>query len=144
MKRFNRQIATSAVGTVVGTIFAAGVALPAQAQNLKPGNYEYTTVTEMMGMKIPVNFKQCVTQKDVDTNKAYANQQGSEGCTPPEVKRNGAAIAVKFSCSKPKMTGSGSGTVSDTQFSMQMKVIQHDMGDSVLTTQLNAKRLGDC
>ena len=38
-------------------------ALPAQAQNLKPGNYEYTTVTEMMGMKIPVAFKQCVTQK---------------------------------------------------------------------------------
>ena len=38
-------------------------ASPAQAQNLKPGNYEYTTVSEMMGMKILVAFKQCVTQK---------------------------------------------------------------------------------
>ena len=140
MKFINRQSAFVAASAAL----AACTALPAHAQNMKPGNYEYTTVTEMMGMKIPVNFKQCVTQKDIDSNKAYASQQGAEGCTPPEVKRNGAAIAVKFSCTKPKMTGNGSGTVSDTQFTMQMKVIQHDMGDSVLTTQLSAKRLGDC
>lgn len=119
-------------------------ALPAQAQNMKPGSYEYTTVTEMMGMKIPVAFKQCVTQKDIDSNKAYANQQGAEGCTPPVVTRSGAAIAVKFSCSKPKMTGEGTGTVSDTQFTMNMKVIQHEMNNAVLTTQLTAKRIGDC
>ncbi len=125
-------------------IFGLGAALPAQAQNMKPGNYEYTTVTEMMGMKIPVAFKQCVTQKDIDSNKAYASQQGAEGCTPPEVKRNGAAIAITFACSKPKMTGEGTGTVSDTQFSMNMKVIQHEMNNAVLTTQLTAKRLGDC
>ena len=125
--------------------FTAGcVGLPARAQNIKPGSYEYTTVTEMMGMKIPMNFKQCVTQKDIDSNQAYANQRGADGCMTPEVKRSGSAITVKFSCTKPKMTGSGSGTVSDTQFSMQMKVIQHEMGDSVLNTQLIAKRLGDC
>ncbi len=127
------------------TIFMAlCLALPAQAQNMKPGNYEYTTVTEMMGMKIPVTFKQCVTQKDVDSNKAYASQQGAEGCSQPVVTRSGANINVKFACSKPKMTGTGSGTVSDTQFTMLMKVVQHEMGDSVLTTQLTAKRLGDC
>lgn len=120
------------------------LALPAHSQNMKPGNYEYTTVTEMMGMKIPVAFKQCVTQKDVDSNKAYASQQGSEGCTPPEVRRNGANITVKFACSKPRMTGEGTGTVSDTQFSMNMKVIQHEMNNAVLTTQLTARRLGDC
>lgn len=120
------------------------LALPAQAQNLKPGNYEYTNVTEMMGMRIPVAFKQCVTQKDVDSNKAYTSQQGAEGCTPPEIKRSGAAISVKFACSKPRMTGEGSGTVSDTQFTMNMKVIQHEMNNAVLTTQLTARRLGDC
>lgn len=132
------------------TVFATGVfmalclAQPAHAQNLKPGNYEYTTVTEMMGMKIPVAFKQCVTQKDVDSNKAYASQQTAEGCSPAVVTRSGANINIKFACSKPKMTGTGSGTVSDTQFTMNMKVIQHEMNDAVLTTQLTAKRLGDC
>jgi hypothetical protein len=129
---------------VVSAVMVLTFVQPAHAQNMKPGNYEYVTVTEMMGMKIPVSFKQCVTQNDIDNNKAYASQQGAEGCSPPEVKRSGANITVKFACTKPKMTGTGSGVVGDTQFSMQMKMIQHDMGDSVLTTQLNAKRLGDC
>lgn len=137
MKFFSSQAALIAV-------MSGCVCAPAHAQNIKPGSYEYTTVTEMMGMKIPMNFKQCVTQKDIDSNKAYANQQGADGCSAPDVKRNGPAISVKFSCTKPKMTGSGSGTVSDTQFLMQMKVIQHEMGDSILSTQLTAKRLGDC
>ena len=135
---------TSTLSLYLMLIVGLSAALPVQAQNLKPGNYEYTTVTEMMGMRIPVAFKQCVTQKDIDSNKAYASQQGAEGCTPPEVKRSGAAISVKFACSKPRMTGEGSGTVSDTQFSMNMKVIQHEMNNAVLTTQLAAKRLGDC
>lgn len=140
MKLFKLQTMLFAVSAV--TVLC--IAQPAQAQNMKPGNYEYTTVTEMMGMEIPISFKQCVTQNDIDTNKAYVNQQGASGCTVPEVKRSGPAITIKFACSKPKMTGTGNGTVSDTQFSMLMKVIQHDMGDSVLTTQLNARRLGDC
>ncbi|MEO7105831.1 MAG: DUF3617 family protein [Rhodoferax sp.] len=124
------------------------VAPTAQAQNLKPGQYEYSTVTEVFGMKIPVNFKQCVTQKDVDTNSAYANQQGSEGCTPPVVKRKGSNITISYACSKPKMRGEGSGMVTDESFTMNMRVTQFDEGSdmegNVVQTALSAKRLGDC
>lgn len=127
----------------------AGLLVPtAQAQNLKPGHYEYVTVTEVFGMKIPVNFKQCVTQKDVDTNSAYANQQGAEGCTPPEVKRKGSNITIQYACSKPKMRGEGTGTVTDETFTMDMRVTQFDdssdMKGRVVQTSLSAKRLGDC
>jgi len=116
----------------------------AQAQNLKPGNYEYTTRTEMFGLTIPVSFKQCVTQKDVDSNDAYVNKQGMDGCTPPEVKRNGSEISIRYTCSKPKMTGEGKGTVTAETLTFDMKVIQHDMNNSVVRTALTAKRLGDC
>lgn len=118
--------------------------LPAAAQNIKPGQYEYVASTEMMGMSIPITFKQCVTQKDIDSNNAYVNQKGAEGCTSPEVKRSGNQINVKFICSKPKMTGAGSGTVADDGFSMLMNVTQHDMNNAVVKTQLNAKRIGNC
>lgn len=118
--------------------------LPAAAQNIKPGQYEYVANTEMMGMSIPITFKQCVTQKDIDSNNAYVNQKGAEGCTSPEVKRSGNQINVKFSCSKPKMTGAGSGTVADDGFSMLMSVTQHDMNNAVVKTQLNAKRISNC
>ena len=123
---------------------AALAAAPAGAQNLKPGQYEYTTKTEMFGMSIPVSFKQCVTEKDVATNKAYVNQQGVEGCTPPVINRKGAEISIKYTCTNPKMTGQGTGTVSDDSFTMAMQVVQHEMGDAVIKTALAAKRIGDC
>jgi len=116
----------------------------AHAQNLKPGQYEYTTKTEVFGITIPVNFKQCVTQQDVDSSNAYVNRQGLEGCTPPEVKRKGGEITIKYACTKPKMTGEGKGSVTDDTFTMDMKVTQHEMNDNVMKTSLTAKRLGDC
>lgn len=124
---------------------AACLAAPlAQAQNLKPGQYEYTTKTEMFGMSIPVSFKQCVTEKDVASNKAYVNQQGVEGCTPPVVQRKGSEITIQYNCTKPKMTGEGKGSVTEDTFTMDMRMTQHDMGGSVIKTALTAKRLGDC
>ena len=129
----------------VAALLLCSVGLPAaHAQNLTPGQYEYTTKTEVFGITIPVNFKQCVTQQDVDSSNAYVNRQGMEGCTPPEVKRKGGEITIKYACTKPKMTGEGKGTVTDDTFTMDMKVTQHEMGDNVMKTSLTAKRLGDC
>ena len=133
------RLASSSLLTALA--FAATLS---HAQNLKPGNYEYTTKTEMFGLTIPVSFKQCVTQKDVDSNDAYVNKQGMDGCTPPEVKRNGSEISIRYTCSKPKMTGEGKGTVTAETLTFDMKVIQHDMNNSVVRTALTAKRLGDC
>ena len=133
------RLASSSLLTALA--FAATLS---HAQNLKPGNYEYTTRTEMFGLTIPVSFKQCVTQKDVDSNDAYVNKQGMDGCTPPEVKRNGSEISIRYTCSKPKMTGEGKGTVTAESLTFDMKVIQHDMNNSVVRTALTAKRLGDC
>ena len=116
----------------------------AHAQNIQPGQYDYAVTTEMMGMKIPINFKQCVTQKDVDSNQAYVNQKGSDGCTPPVVKRDGSSIAIKYTCSNPKMTGEGKGVVSADSFTIHMNVIQHDMGNSLMKTQVTGKRVGVC
>jgi Protein of unknown function (DUF3617) len=116
----------------------------ANAQNIKPGQYDYAVTSEMFGMKIPINFKQCVTQKDVESNNAYVNQKGAEGCSAPVVQREGHNIAIKYTCSSPRMTGEGKGTISAESFSMQVNVTQHDMGNSVVKTQVAAKRLGDC
>jgi hypothetical protein len=116
----------------------------ALAQQLKPGQYEYVTKTEVMGMTIPVSFKQCVTQKDVDSNNAYVNKKDMEGCTPPVIKRSGTKITINYTCTKPKMTAEGKGSISADTFTVEMKVIQHEMNNSVVRTSLAAKRIGDC
>jgi hypothetical protein len=130
--------------TIFAAISIALLSLAAHAQQLKPGQYEYATKTEVMGMTIPVSFKQCVTQKDIDSNDAYVNKQGMEGCTPPVVKRSGAEITIKYACTKPKLTAEGKGSVSADTFTFDMKVIQHEMNNSVVRTSLAAKRIGDC
>ncbi len=130
--------------SVLLAIAVSAVSLNAAAQNMKPGQYEYTTKTEVFGITIPVSFKQCVTQKDVDSNSAYVNQQGQKNCTPPDVKRTGKEMTVKYTCTDPKMTFDGTGTVSEDSFSFDMKVIQHEMNNNVMRTRLTATRLGDC
>jgi Protein of unknown function (DUF3617) len=122
----------------------ASLAATVHAQNIKPGQYDYAVTSEMFGMKIPINFKQCVTQKDVESNNAYANQKGAEGCSPPVVQRDSGNIAIKYTCTSPRMTGEGKGTIGSESFTINMNVIQHDMGNSVVKTQVAAKRLGDC
>lgn len=140
MKSTNRL----SVSLAIAVSTASAVSLSAAAQNIKPGQYEYTTKTEVFGITIPVSFKQCVTQKDVDSNNAYVNQQGQKNCTPPDVKRNGKEMTVKYSCTDPKMSFDGTGTVSEDSFSYDMKVIQHEMNNNVMRTKLTATRLGDC
>lgn len=130
--------------TIFAAILIALFGVSAQAQQLKPGQYEYATKTEVMGMTIPMSFKQCVTQKDVDSNDAYVNKKDMEGCTPPVVKRSGATMTIKYTCAKPKMTAEGKGSVLADTFTFDMKVIQHEMNNSVVRTSLAAKRIGDC
>ena len=128
---------------ISGIAFISAGVYAQAAQNITPGQYEYTTKTEVFGMSIPVTFKQCVTQKDIDTNSAYVNQKGMDGCTPAELKRSGEKITIKYTCAKPKSTAEGSGTVSADAYSMDMKVVQHDQ-KLVVNTKLSAKRLGEC
>jgi hypothetical protein len=40
----------------------------AYAENIKPSQYDYAITSEMFGMKVPINFEQHVTQKDVESN----------------------------------------------------------------------------
>ena len=116
----------------------------AQAQSMRPGQYEYTTRTVVFGMSIPSSSKQCVTQKDIESNKAYANQEGMKGCTPIDLQRRGPDIRVKYSCTSPRMTFEGTGQVSATGFNFDMLVTQHDMNNSTVKSTLSAVRLGDC
>jgi hypothetical protein len=104
------------------------LAATVHAQNIRPGQYDYAVTSEMFGMKIPINFKQCVTQKDVESNNAYVNQKGAEGCSTPVVQRDGSNIAIKYTCISPKMTGEGRGTIGADSFTINMNVIHTTWG----------------
>lgn len=115
-----------------------------QAQTMQSGLYEYTSKTEVMGMSEPMAFKHCVTQKDIDSNAAYANHEKSGSCTPANVTKTGNNIRIKYACTQSKITSEGTGTLRDDGFTVNMKSVMHEQGGMVMNTQLSAQRLGAC
>lgn len=117
-----------------------------QAQpEARPGEYAYSVKVKMMGMTMPpVDFKQCVTQKDIDDGKAYVNTEKQADCTDTKVQWSGNDFTVASSCKNPDRTMSGKGTASAESFELTMDVT---MGGGMPMKQkqtVSAKRLGDC
>ena len=111
----------------------------------KPGEYAYSVKVKMMGMTMPaIDFKQCVTQKDIDDGKAYVNAEKQADCSDTKVQWSGNDFTVASSCKNPDRTMSGNGTATDESFESVMEV---KIGGGMPITQkqsIGAKRIGDC
>lgn len=118
----------------------------AQARpHAQPGEYEYSVKLRVLGMSMPATtFKQCVTQKDIDSGKAYVNTEKQSNCDQTEVKWSGDDFTVNGQCHDPAMTMIGKGTATDTGFDMDMEV--KVSGDIPIQQKqkISAKRIGDC
>jgi len=131
------------IATAVAALALATSAL-AQPQ-ARPGEYAYSVKVKMMGMSMPaIDFKQCVTQKDIDDGKAYVNTEKQADCSDTKVQWTGNDFKVESSCKNPDRTMSGAGTASAESFELKMDVV---MGGGMPMKQkqtVSAKRLGDC
>lgn len=122
------------------------ITLAAQAQpEAKPGEYAYSVKVKMMGMTMPaIDFKQCVTAKDIADGKAYVNTEKQADCTDTKLQWSGNDFTVEGTCTKPDRTMKGKGSATAETFDMTMDVV---MGGDLPMTQkqiISAKRLGDC
>lgn len=132
---------------MIALLIAATLASPAvQAKpNAQPGEYEYSVKLKMFGMSMPATtFKQCVTQKDIDSGKAYVNNEKQSDCDQTGIKWSGNDFTVNGQCRNPDMKMTGKGTASDSGFEMEMEV--NVSGDVPIQQKqkISAKRLGDC
>lgn len=122
------------------------VATAAQAQpQARPGEYAYSVKMKMMGMTMPaIDFKQCVTAKDIADGKAYVNTEKQADCSDTKVQWSGNDFTVEGSCKNPDRSMKGAGTASAESFNLKMEV---QMGGGMPMTQkqtVSAKRIGDC
>ncbi|MES2682751.1 MAG: DUF3617 family protein [Pseudomonadota bacterium] len=122
------------------------IALAAQAQpEARPGEYAYSVKVKMMGMTMPaIDFKQCVTAKDIADGKAYVNTEKQADCSDTKLQWSGNDFTVASTCKNPDRTMSGKGTATAETFELKMDVV---MGGGMPMTQkqtVSAKRLGDC
>lgn len=122
------------------------IALPAHAQpEAKPGEYAYSVKVKMMGMSMPaIDFKQCVTAKDIADGRAYVNTEKQADCSDTKLQWSGNDFTVESSCKNPDRTMKGKGSATPETFDLTMDVV---MGGGMPMTQkqtVSARRLGDC
>lgn len=129
------------------TLFVlAAFAFAAQAQpEARPGEYAYRVKVKVMGMPMPaIDFKHCVTEKDLADGKAYVNTEKQADCSDTALQWSGNNFTVESSCKNPDRLMRGSGSATPESFEMNMEV---QIGGGMPMTQkqtVSAKRIGDC
>jgi Protein of unknown function (DUF3617) len=130
---------------------------------LKPGEYDYNVSMEMgkvpgmpegmQGMKMPgMNFKYCLTQKDIDEGNQKVLGQKRPGdkdrpdCQMKDMKQSGNTVNIKMSC-KGRMAMDMDSTMTYTAngFKMNSKMTGTMEGQPMNMTQnMEVKYIGPC
>jgi hypothetical protein len=143
----------------VHTTFAAltlctSLAVNAQMPKLEtqPGKWSYSTRTEIPGMgSIPMNFDQCVTQKDIDEGRNLsAQKQAGVDCKYTNLKQSGNRYQFTATCTSkdvPEPTVmvydmTASATQIDSKMVMTGGTTKATGGKMNMT--MTAKRIGNC
>jgi hypothetical protein len=130
-----------------GIAFAVVLSLSAQVQgpDINPGMWEFTTVTEMVGMPNmnipPVTYTQCVTMENLVPQSDAASQE----CEMSDVAVDGSTVSWKIICAGQNGRMEGTGKVTYTGDTMEgtMDLVIADAGMQVKNT-IKGKRIGDC
>lgn len=129
------------------TLALSGIALVANAQEMKPGLWEIATTMKMQGMEMPGGkFSHCYTAKDISAGKQYSPDDTSK-CSIANMKSSGGNISYDMSCAIEggKMTGSVKGTLSPTTYTFEQKMrMTPDQGMGEMHSTIKGRRLGDC
>jgi hypothetical protein len=122
----------------------------AQAQDMRPGRYDYEMRMNVPGLPQgaqPIRFQQCVTPKDIADGKAFqARQPPNSDCRIEGLQRSGAEISYRMVCSKPQaMTADVKGRMSADAMDMTMDMSMQMGGQTMkMRQQMTMRRSGDC
>jgi hypothetical protein len=126
-------------------LIAAACGATAEAQEqMKPGQWEYSTRMEMPGMPMalpPTVVQHCLKAEDV---AAYRNFQPENpgACEMRNLKTSGNTVTYDMEC-KGEHAVSGRYEFTTTASSMQGSGTMQMQGQQ-MTMKLSARRLGDC
>ena len=125
-------------------VFAAP--LLAAPPNMQPGNWEITTKIQIEGVPFPMppmKMNHCYTKQDLEDNsKTLPSGSGKKNdCEVKDMKVMGNSATWNIVC-KDGSKGTGEITYQGTTYDSTMKMTTKDGSKS--TTNIKAKRLGDC
>jgi len=137
-----RIVLSSIVLSILVTLPLSG-----KAPNIREGQWEITTKTEMPGMPMAmpaVTHTQCLTKRDM----VPQNSQENQGCKISKVKIKGNTVTWKIFCKNQNGTTSGSGkiTYKGTTFKGYMTLVMKYPGQEKMKMKsiMSGCRIGNC
>jgi hypothetical protein len=118
---------------------------PALAQEMEPGQWEFTTTMSMPGMPQPQTMTnaRCITKADSDPSRWADKQQGD--CKVSPSKKSGGTYTWEVSCPSSGMRGTGTARVTRSTVESELR-LAGDMGGQKfeMLNKTTGKRLGAC
>ena len=137
--------------TTKSVLFAvlAAASLPAMAQGMQPGQWQFTTTMTSPIMQQPQigNVSKCVSKADADDPASYLGGDNAAGC---EITRGPSApgsYSWTLNCEKQGVSGTGKATFDLTKIEseIRMTVTMKEGGQKIeMTNRTQGRYLGPC
>ncbi|WP_355661579.1 DUF3617 domain-containing protein [Halomonas salifodinae] len=135
---------------LVSAALALPLAAQAEAPDLLPGQWEFTSTTTVEGdMPIPdqhETHQECLTQAELDEAPMTMIEE-EEGCELLEQNISASGMDYRMRCAgeggEASIVGSMSYLQDRAEGSMRVEMTT-PMGEMVMNTEIQAERLGDC
>lgn len=125
------------------------LALPAAAlaQGLEPGEWQFTTTTNVPGMPKPQSFTntQCIRKQDASSMPWERKPAGQSDCKTTAMKKSGDTTSWEMSCPSTKMQGHGTARIRGGSLESEMTMVMEQEGRRIeMRSKTTGKRLGPC
>jgi hypothetical protein len=137
--------------TTRSVLFAvlAAASLPAAAQTMQPGQWQFTTTMTSPMMQQPQigNVSRCVSKADADDPAGYMGGDNAAGCDITRGPRTPGSESWTITCEKQGVSGTGKATFDLTKIEseIRMTVAMKEGGQKVeMTNRTVGRYLGPC
>jgi hypothetical protein len=137
--------------TTRSVLFAvlAAASLPAMAQGMQPGQWQFTTTMTSPIMQQPQigNVSKCVSKADADDPAGFLGGDNAAGCAIARGASAPGSYSWTIACEKQGVTGSGKATYDLTKIEseIRMTVTMKEGGQKIdMTNRTQGRYLGPC
>lgn len=136
------------IKTVLFAVLAAA-SLPAAAQNMQPGQWQFTTTMTSPLMQQPQigNISKCVSKADADDPVSFMGGDNAAGCHITRGASAPGSYSWTIACEKQGVSGTGKATFDLTRIEseIRMTVAPKEGGQKIeMTNRTQGRYLGPC
>jgi hypothetical protein len=120
---------------------------PALAQQMDPGEWEFTSTMTSPAMPQPhvMKYARCMKKEDLDPSRWAGKQQGKTDCSTTPARRSGGTYTWEVTCPSSGMRGTGTAKVARDSVESEMRITGGGPGKKFeMFTRTTGTRLGPC